>query len=191
MVVIPTLETPRLILRAHRLDDFEAYASIWTEPPVVRFIGGAPLTREVAWMRFLRHAGHWHHLGFGYFAVEDRATGALIGEAGFQDARRALTPSIEGTMEAGWVLTGAMHGKGLAEEAMRAALGWADSEQAAGRIDPARIDSTRIDPRRITCIIQRDHAASLHVAGKLGFSAYAWADYNDRPMVLLERQRES
>lgn len=173
MVDIPTLLTPRLRLRAHRLDEFEAYAAMWSEPSVVRFIGGAPLSREAAWSRFLRVPGLWHHLGFGLFAVEDRATGALIGEAGFHDLRRAITPPIEGTMEAGWVLCGSMQGKGLAEEAMRAALDWA---------------ATHRPESRITCMIDPGHAASLHVAGKLGFRLFDRSIYNGKAVMLLERQ---
>ena len=174
MVDIPTLLTPRLRLRAHRLDEFEAYAALWSEPSVVRFIGGAPLSREAAWSRFLRLTGLWHHLGFGLFAIEDRATGALVGEAGFHDLRRAITPSIEGTMEAGWVLSGSMQGKGLAEEAMRAALDWAAAHGSGSRI---------------TCMIASGHAASLHVAGKLGFVPFDQTIYNGNAMVLLERPR--
>ena len=174
MIDIPTLLTPRLRLRAHRLDEFEAYAAIWSEPSVVRFIGGAPLSREAAWSRFLRHIGLWHHLSFGLFAIEDRATGTLIGEAGFLDLHREITPSIEGTMEAGWVLSGSMQGKGLAEEAMRAALDWAAAHGSGSRI---------------TCMIASGHAASLHVAGKLGFVPFDQTIYNGNAMVLLERPR--
>ena len=172
MIDIPTLLTPRLRLRAHRLDEFETYAAIWSEPSVVRFIGGVPLSREATWSRFLRVSGLWHHLGFGLFAVEDRATGALIGEAGFHDLRRAIIPSIEGTMEAGWVLSGTMQGKGLAEEAMRAALDWAAAHRPGSRI---------------TCMIDPGHAASLHVAGKLGFVPFDHSVYNGKAVVLLER----
>lgn len=174
MPLIPTLDTPRLILRPYRLDEFEAYAAMWAEPAVTRFIGGVPISREAAWGRFLRQIGLWHHLGFGFFAVEDRATGAFIGEAGFHDLKRGLTPSIEGTMEAGWALAGAAQGKGLAEEAMRAALGWADAHGTG---------------TRITCMIHPNHAASLHVAGKLGFVVFRQGAYNGHPMVLLERPR--
>lgn len=174
MPFIPTLDTPRLILRPYRLDEFDAYAAMWAEPAVTRFIGGVPISREAAWGRFLRQIGLWHHLGFGFFAVEDRATGAFIGEAGFHDLKRGLTPSIEGTMEAGWALAGAAQGKGLAEEAMRAALGWADLHGTG---------------TRITCMIHPNHAASLHVAGKLGFVAFRQGAYNGHPMVLLERPR--
>jgi len=176
MSLIPTLQTPRLLLRAYRLDEFDAYAAMWAETSVIRFIGGVPLSREAAWGRFLRQVGLWHHLGFGFFAIEDRATGTFIGEAGFHDMKRGLSPSIEGTMEAGWALIGAAQGKGLAEEAVRAALGWADIH---GRGE------------RFTCMIHPDHAASLHVARKLGFAEFTRGSYNGHPMVLLERPRPS
>ncbi|QIB32488.1 GNAT family N-acetyltransferase [Ancylobacter pratisalsi] len=176
MPLIPTLTTPRLILRSYTLADFDAYAAMWSEPGVVRFIGGAPLSREVAWARFLRQFGLWHHLGFGGFVVEDRASGVLIGEVGFHDLRRAIVPSLEGTMETGWVLVGAAQGKGLAEEAVRVALGWADTHHAG---------------TRITCMIQSEHAASLHVAGKLGFVPFADTLYNGNEVTLLERPRPS
>jgi RimJ/RimL family protein N-acetyltransferase len=176
MVAIPTLDTPRLRLRTYCLDDFEAYAALWAEPAVVRFIGGTPVSREAAWTRFLRQIGLWHHLGFGLFALEDRATGAFIGEAGFHDLRRALTPSIEGTMEAGWVLAGAMQGRGLAEEAMRTALAWAGQHGSGSRI---------------TCIIAPENTASMHVAGKLGFAEFARTTYNGSPVVMLERPRQT
>ncbi|MDQ0347696.1 GNAT family N-acetyltransferase [Ancylobacter vacuolatus] len=174
MLTPPTLTTARLILRPHRAEDFEAYAAMWAEPAVVRFIGGVAFTREAAWSRFLRHPGLWRFLGFGAFAVEERASGAFIGEAGFHDFRRALTPSLEGTMEAGWVFSGAAQGKGYAREAMTAALGWADAHRPG---------------TRITCMIQPSHAASLHVAGTLGFVPLADGLYNGQPMALLERRR--
>lgn len=172
----PLLETSRLKLRAFRPDDFEVYAAIWTEPAVTRFIGsGDPMPREVTWSRFLRHVGMWRYLGFGYFALEDKTSGRLIGAAGFQDLHRDLTPSIEGTMEAGWVLGGAAQGKGLAEEAMRALLAWADAAHA---------------DKRVTCIIRPDHAASIHVTGKLGFVAFGRCDYFGHEVVLFERCRD-
>lgn len=174
MPLIPTLTTPRLVLRAYRLDEFDAYAAMWAEASVTRFIGGQPLSREAAWGRFLRQIGLWHHLGFGFFAVEERATGAFIGEAGFHDMKRTLIPSIEGTMEAGWALVGAAQGKGLAEEAMRAALDWGDTHGTG---------------ERFTCMIQPDHGASLHVARKLGFAEFTRSSYNGQPVVLLERAR--
>ncbi len=50
-----TPETPRL--RPYRADDFESCATMWAEPEIVRFIGGKPMSREVALTRFLRQIG--------------------------------------------------------------------------------------------------------------------------------------
>src|SRR5690349_5259513 len=114
MVELPVLETPRLRLRPYRLDDFESYAAMWQEPAVVRFIGGVPFTREQSWTRFLRQVGMWQLMGFGFFTIEDKATGRMAGECGFHEVRRNLTPSIEGTMETGWALIAAFQGRGIA-----------------------------------------------------------------------------
>lgn len=174
MVEIPTLETPRVRLRAYRLAEFEAYAAMWQEPSVYRFIGGQPMSREWTWMRFLRQIGLWHHLGFGFFAIEERETGRFIGEGGFHDMKRDLTPSLEGTMELGYALVPEAQGKGLAEEAMRAALHWADHHGVGDRY---------------TCMIDTQHAASIHVAVKLGFQEFTRTTYHGNPVVLLERSR--
>lgn len=103
MPYIPTIETPRLLLRGHRDADFDAHCAFWADPEVVRYIGGGTFSRGVP-VRFLRHAGMWARMGFGFWAVAelDRATGRYLGEAGFHDLKRDLSPSIEGTMEAGW-----------------------------------------------------------------------------------------
>ena len=171
MTGAPTLETPRLRLRDYRLDDFDAYAAMWADPAVVRFIGGVTFSRDVSWTRFLRHAGMWRYTGFGYFALEDRATGRFVGECGFQEARRQITPSLEGTLEAGWSLVPDAHGQGLATEAMQAALAWAVSAHAG---------------RRITCMIDEDHIASRRVAAKLGFAQFAAAPFGGKTSLLFE-----
>ena len=171
---IPTLETERLRLRPYRLDDFESYATMWSDPAVVRFIGGIPFSREANWTRFLRLVGIWHYLGFGFFAIEDKATGIFLGECGFHDYRRLVVPSIEGTMEAGWALTAAAHRKGIAVEAMTAAIAWARAHGTG---------------ERLTCMIDPENTPSLRVAAKLGFRQFASTTYVDKPVLLLERAR--
>ena len=39
-MTVPVIETERLILRGHRLDDFEGLAAMWADPEVTRYIGG-------------------------------------------------------------------------------------------------------------------------------------------------------
>lgn len=171
--MIPTLETERLILRPHRLEDFDAYAEMWADPDVVRFIGGKPFDREMSWSRFTRQAGVWQLMGFGFFAIEEKATGLLAGEGGFHDMRRDMTPSIEGTLEAGWALAPNVQGWGYATEAMTAAIAWAE---------------TAFPGRRMTCIIDPDNQPSIRVARRLGFIEMARSHYRASPVTLFERQ---
>ena len=121
-VQVPVLHTERLKLRGHRLDDFIASAAMWADPNVTRHIGGQPLTEEEAWTKFLRYVGHWALLGFGYWVVEEKATGSFVGEIGFADYKRDLEPSLHDKPEIGWVLAPRSHGKGYATEAVRAAI---------------------------------------------------------------------
>lgn len=168
----PILETERVILRPHRLDDFDTYCAMGTDPAVFRFIGGQARTREESWQRFLRHVGLWSFLGFGFWAIEDKASGRFIGEAGFHDLKRAIEPSIEGLPEAGWSLVSAMHGKGLASEAVQRLLVWCDRD---------------LDRPRTVCIVDPENAASLNVARKCGYREYARTTYHNAPIILLER----
>lgn len=169
----PELETERTVLRPHRLADFDAYYAMGTDPVVYRFIGGKARTREESWQRFLRHEGMWSMLGFGSWAIEDKATGRFIGEAGFHDLKRDITPSIEGLPEAGWSLVSGLHGRGLATEAMRRILDWS---------------SESLHCRRTVCIIDPQNEASLNVAAKLGYREAARTEYHGDPVILLERQ---
>lgn len=168
---VPELHTPRALLRPLTTSDFDAYVEIWADPVVTRFIGGRPFTREESWVRFLRHAGHWAVLGYGFWAIEDRASGRLIGEAGFQDLKRAIVPSLEGSPEAGWGFLPEAHGRGLASEVVAAILAWRDAH---------------IAPGRTVAIIDPAHAASIRVAEKNGFRMLTQADYRG-PTLVMER----
>jgi RimJ/RimL family protein N-acetyltransferase len=173
-VDIPILETARLVLRDHRLADFDTYAAMWRDPVVTRFIGGKPRTREESWVRFLRHVGMWHHLGFGFWAVEEKASGGFIGEGGFHELRRDMTPSLEGTLEAGWAFVPEAHGKGLATELVAAILAWAADNH------PAKPVTAMIDPA---------HAVSIRVAEKSGFVERTRTIYGGEPVVLFDHRR--
>ena len=151
---IPTIETERLVLRGHRRDDFRRCAALWADPEVTRFISTRPADEEEAWARFLRYAGHWAMMGFGYWAVEERATGSYVADVGFADHRRATVPPLGGDPEIGWVLSTAASGRGYATEAVRAALDWGDRHFGG---------------RRTLCIIAPGHARSIRVAEKVGY----------------------
>lgn len=166
---MPTLETPRLILRPHEIRDYAAFTTLWGDPDVVRYIGGTPFAAEASWVRLMNRAGMWHYMGFGFLAIEERETGRFVGEAGFHEVRRDMVPSLVGTLETGWVLSPQFHGKGYGLEAMTALIDWA----AANRPEP-----------EMTAIISPQNAASLRLAAKLGFAEFARADYHGEIVVL-------
>jgi len=171
-VDIPTIETGRLILRGHTPEDFPAFAAMWADPVVTRFIGGAPLTEEDAWAKYLRVAGHWALLGYGFWSIVEKTSGQRVGEAGILNVKRDTNPSFRDVPEIGWGLLPAVHGKGYATEAVKAILGWAENH--FGKV-------------RMVCIIDPDNTPSLRVAERCGFREYARTTYKGEAIIILER----
>ena len=130
----PTLTTARLTLSPPTLADFEDSRAMWSDPLVVKHVGGRPFTEEESWTRLMRARGLWEVLGFGYWAVRETATGRYVGEVGFADLRRELEPSLAGLPEMGWVLAAWSHGQGFGTEAVRAGLDWIDETLAPERV---------------------------------------------------------
>lgn len=171
-VTVPIVETERLLLRGHALQDFGFFADLWSKPDVTKFIGGKPRSEEETWSKFLRMIGHWQAMGFGYWAVEDKVGGALIGEVGVADFKRIMSPSIKGELEAGWVLSPKAQGKGYATEAMKAVLDWADEH---------------VPGKAICAIIEPKNIASIKVAEKLEFTKTAQTVYMGSDIILYHR----
>lgn len=170
--VPPLVQTDRLVLRGHRREDFRDCVALWGDPVVVRYVGGRPSTEEETWQRLVRNVGHWTVVGYGYWVVTERATSRFLGEVGFADFHRDITPSFEGAPEAGWVLLPNAHGHGYATEALHAAQAWLDGH--LGRV-------------RTVCMIDPDNAASLRVADKGGYKAWAQGEYKGAKSIFLER----
>ncbi len=148
---VPILRTARLVLRGHRLEDFNALAAMWSDPDVMRFIGtGQPLSHEGAWAKLQRFAGSWPLLGYGFWVVEHAASHRVIGEAGFLESRppgrKPRTP------ESGWALDTSAQGQGYGREAVAAILAWGDERF-----------------ERTTCDISRDNSSSIALARRQGY----------------------
>ena len=172
VVNIPVLETERLRLRGHRIDDLDACAAMWADPEVVRHTTGKPQPREEVWWRILRYIGHWELMGYGFWALEEKSGSRFVGEVGLADFKRELNPSLGDTPESGWILASGFHGKGYATEAMRAVMAWGDEHFGA---------------ERTACLIHPDNNASLRVAEKLGYRQYARSTYRENEVLMLER----
>jgi RimJ/RimL family protein N-acetyltransferase len=171
-VAAPVIETERLRLRGHRLDDFDASFAMWADPVVTRHIGGRPFTREEVWARLLRYAGHWALLGFGYWALEEKTSGEFIGELGFADMKREIDPPLGDAPELGWALATRAHGKGYATEAVRAVVAWGDQH---------------FGPVRTVCIVHPANLASIGVAGKCGYHELQRANYKEHETIIFAR----
>lgn len=170
----PRIETERLVLRAHGREDLAAVQATWSDPAVVRFIGGRPCAEDEAWTRLLRYVGHWPLLGYGFWRISDRATDGYLGDVGFFDGRRELGARFDAAPEAGWTLASAAHGRGLASEALTAALAWGDAHLPADRT---------------VCMIHPENAPSLRMAERFGYREFGRAAYKEAPVVLFERLR--
>ncbi len=171
---IPVLQTPRTVMRPHSAGDFGDVADMWAEPDVVRHITGKPSSREDSWARLLRYVGHWTALRFGFWLVEDRQSGRYLGDVGFADFKRDITPPLDGMAEAGWVLRPEAHGRGLATETVSAALDWADANLAFDRT---------------ACLVAPANPASIRVAEKTGYREAARTLYRGEPTLVFHRQR--
>ena len=170
------IETDRLSLRPWRASDHEALHRIFSDPAMFRFSHRGPMSSEESWSRLLRQIGHWAVFGHGVFAVIEKASGALIGEAGPGEFRRRLGPDIDPFPEMTWSILPDAQGNGYAAEAAAAALAWAGGE---------------MDVRRTVCLIHIGNEPSLRVAAGLGYRPIRELDYRGYPSRLFERGVET
>ena len=119
------LETERLRLRHWRDEDREAFAALNADPQVMRHFP-APLERAHSDALLRRIAADLDERGWGLWALEERASGAMLGFTGLAPVAFAapFTPAVE----IGWRLVRSHWGRGLAGEAARAALAFAFTE---------------------------------------------------------------
>jgi RimJ/RimL family protein N-acetyltransferase len=105
----------------------------------MRFIPGGPLAADAVEPMLERHVTE-NARGLGFYAVEERASGSVVGEVGF-----AIFET--GEREVGWTLAQAYWGRGYATEAARALLAPTD-----------------------IAVIDAENAASIRVAERLALS---------------------
>ncbi len=164
MITIPQITTDRLLLRGFESRDVEPYITMLADHEVARFLAdGRALTRVEAWRQLAMILGHWALKGDGLWAVEERATGRLIGRIGCHD------PEGWPAFEVGYVLARDAWGKGYAREGAAAAL-------AYGR------DTLHRD--EIISIIRPANVGSIRVATALGAVAAETIEFFGAPAVL-------
>jgi RimJ/RimL family protein N-acetyltransferase len=110
------LETERLTLRMFRESDLDDYAEMCGDADVMKYLGGAVMSRSEAWRSMATVLGHWQLRGFGLWAVEKRDTCEMVGRVG------CWQPEGWPGLEIAWTLRKQFWGQGYATESARAAL---------------------------------------------------------------------
>jgi ribosomal-protein-alanine N-acetyltransferase len=160
------IETERLTIRPFRVDDdSEAMLPVYGDPEVMRFIpGGALPDIEAVRSLLADYAEAQREHGFSSWAVVERASGGVIGDAGFG----IFEPT--GDVELGYTLSRQVWGRGYATEAAGACL-------AAGL--------AYIDAPRIIAVVDEANTASLGVAERLGMKRLGKVEAHGSPHVMF------
>ena len=163
---VPRLHTERLTLREYRREDFDAFAAHLADPVTAAHLVQAD--RQAAWRIFCSQAGVWLIHGAGWWAVEEKATGQLVGTIG------AFFREDSSVMELGWNTYRAFWGQGFANEAAAAAVHHALE--------------IRREPK-VRALIAAANASSLRVARRLGLTYESETEIFGKAVGVYTRER--
>nr|WP_303651411.1 GNAT family N-acetyltransferase [Asticcacaulis currens] len=158
-------------MRPHILADFPAMCTMYSDPLFLRFVNAPPQTGEEVWNRLLRYMGHWAAFDRGLFAIVENDTGEFVGETGFANFHREISPDFDPFPEAAWALKSSAQGKGYAREAVRVAHAWFD----------------KVYSERTVCIIDGANAPSQKIAAELGYRPFGVAGYKGKDVRMYQR----
>jgi ribosomal-protein-alanine N-acetyltransferase len=125
------LETPRLTFRCWMAADRPLASSLWQDAEVMRYMGG-PMTDAEVDARLSREIGTQERLGFQYWPMFLRETGAFAGCCGLKPFHDEA-----GVMEMGIHVARPFWGTRLGEEATRAVIAYAFSNLRARALTAA------------------------------------------------------
>lgn len=150
--------TDRLILRPPVAADRPALHAMWADPRVMADLGPVK-DAEASDATIARHDGY-RHKGIGFWTVEHRGDGAVIGFCGLKPG--AENTPIEGALEIGWILDVPWWGQGYAFEASAATIAWAWAN---------------LDDDRIVAITAARNAKSRRLMERLGMAYLPDGDF--------------
>lgn len=159
------VETERLRLREFREDDLEASAAILGDPETMRYYP-RPFTRDEVRGFIEKNRHRYLANGFGVWVIEDRGTGAFVGDCGLAFVL------VEGfaEVEIMWHVVRVRWRQGIASEAADAAM-----KQAFGPLGL----------RRVVALVRPENVASAVVARKIGMTVEREADFHGVPHLLF------
>jgi RimJ/RimL family protein N-acetyltransferase len=154
------LETARLVIRTFEAQDAEPWLAMVNDPEVRRFLPPGPIrTKETFQGAIERRQLLERERGYAMWAVDVKATGAFIGQCGFQP--------VEGTepeVELAYHFNMASWGSGYATEAAMAVLAYG--------LGPVGLD-------RVIALVVPENIGSWRVLEKIGMRYEVVAEYHD------------
>ena len=143
-MIIPSLETERLILRAFKDEDVDGFCELYSDADHARFVGGVK-SRYQCWEKMTSLLGAWQVRGFGRYAVEEKETGRFLGHSG------PAMPGFIDDIEINYSFVPAAQGKGYAAEAANRVLRHVYEDlgykTAVSLIDPENVRSQNVAKR--------------------------------------------
>jgi len=165
------LLTERLRLRPYRPDDAAAMFAVFGDAEVMRYsMSGADPTVEATQVRVQKLIDHQTSFGFSLWVVEDRATGAILGDCGLKQLEEG--PEIE----VGYRFGKPHWGRGYASEAAAASV---------------RHGFVTLGLPRIVGVVEPPNIASHRVLEKVGLQFQRLAPYYGRQMSYFAADREN
>ena len=161
MIFQDSLETERLRVRPFTDSDVAPLVELFSDPEVARFTGdGEPLSIEDAALWVRNSVANLERFGYGTGAVVEKASGALVGWAGFARPDGAPEEVIYGFAQSAWR-------RGYATELLKGLVAF-----ASGR---------GLSPVRAT--VDRQNFVSVRVLTRQGFTL-AESDYGEQGVDL-------
>jgi RimJ/RimL family protein N-acetyltransferase len=153
------LETARLVIRTFEPRDAGAWIAMVNDPEVNRFLPpSADATMAIFQEAIRRRHSMEREIGYTMWAVEDKATGAFLGQCGIRPVDEGAGPEID----LAYHYTRASWNKGYATEAVIAVL--------AHGLGPVGLD-------RIMAVAMPENVGSWRVMEKVGMRYQGLVDY--------------
>jgi ribosomal-protein-alanine N-acetyltransferase len=164
--LVPVLETARTRLRGMRLADFDAWAGILCSDRAWGMDG--PYSRDEAYDEFAITVATWALHGFGFWTVEDRHSGEVLGFCGLNMEVSNREPEL------GYFVTEQAEGRGLAREAAGAAKAWAMTRGLTSLVSYVDPENDRSIAVAVALGAVRDRRAEAEFAGTDDADTSVW-----------------
>jgi ribosomal-protein-alanine N-acetyltransferase len=163
--------TPRLLLRHWDLTDAGSTEHIYGDPEAMRYFGAGEIFSPTDLTASFRHViEEYATIGYGNYAVVERATSKILGHCGARYVRE------KDRVEADSALDRQSWGRGYATEAAQAVFARSFSIDAVVRI---------------VAVAHRDNAASIAVMRRLGMQFCEELTAHRVPSVLYAVERDA